>query len=123
MRCPGCGADNSETSKFCRYCATPISAQSSSTSGYMPSVPPPGAEAYREPPQATYEPAPEPPARRVVGQRLCPRCTSPTILKGSTPAWAVVMAVVLFPIFCFFSLFFLLIKEPSTCLQCGFRFK
>jgi hypothetical protein len=125
MDCPRCRTENRDGSNFCRYCAAPLSAgQSEPTSGYIPSVPPPAAQQYpgfQTPP--SFETPPQPPARRVVAQRLCPRCSSPQILKGTTPVWAVVLSIVTFPIFCFLSLFFLLIKDPCRCLQCGFRFK
>jgi hypothetical protein len=124
MDCPRCGTENRDGSNFCRYCAAPLAAnQPDPTSGYIPSVPPPAQErpGFQTPP--SYEMPPPPPARRVVAQRLCPRCSSAQILKGSTPVWAVILSIVTFPIFCFFSLFFLLIKEPCRCLQCGFTFK
>jgi len=125
MQCPTCKAENREGSNFCRYCAASlVDPRSGPTSGYIPSVPPPNAEAYQpQQPSFSHETPPSPPARRVVGQRLCPRCSAASILKGKTPVWAIVLAVVTFPIFCFFSLFFLLVKEPSRCMRCGLEFK
>ena len=125
MQCPSCRAENREGSNFCRYCAASlVDTQSAPPSGYIPSVPPPNADAYRQhQPEFIHEPPPSPPARRVVAQRLCPRCSSSSILKGTTPVWAIVLAIVTFPIFCFFSLFFLLVKLPSRCMRCGLEFK
>jgi hypothetical protein len=90
----------------------------------MPTVPPPPVEQPEYGPAVGFEVPPQPPAPRpVVGQRLCPRCNSSSILKGSTPVWAIVLTIVTFPIFCVFSLFFLLIKEPNRCLHCELEFK
>ena len=121
MQCQNCKAENREGSNFCRYCAASLV---DPPSGYVPSVPPPNSEAYRQhQPAFSHEAPPSPPARRVVAPRLCPRCSAASILKGTTPVWAIVLTVVTFPIFCFFSLFFLLVKEPSRCMRCGLEFK
>ena len=125
MQCPSCRAENREGSNFCRYCsASLVNTQTDPPSGYIPSVPPPHEEAYRQhQPSFTHEPPPSPPARQVVAPRLCPRCSSAGVIKGTTPPWAIVLAIVTFPIFCFFSLFFLLVKGPSRCVRCGLEFK
>ena len=125
MQCPQCGAENRDGSNFCRYCSKPLAARTQDpNSGYVPSVPPPGASAYGTyNPPADYQQPPPTPARPVVGQILCPRCGSASILKGGTPQWAVILAVVGFLLVCIFSLFFLLIKEPNRCLNCGLEFK
>lgn len=126
MRCPKCGAENRDESNFCRYCATPLAvARPDPPSGYIPSVPPPPAEqqgAYHPP--VTYQQQPQPPAPLpVVGQRTCPRCGSPRILKGGIATWAVVATIVGFFFVLCFSLFFLLVKDPNKCLNCGLEFK
>ena len=125
MQCPSCRAENREGSNFCRYCAASlVDPRSDPPSGYIPTVPPRTEEAYRQHQPVFNQEAPaSPPARRVVAPRLCPRCSASTILKGTIPVWAMVLAGVTFPIFCFFSLFFLLIKGPSRCLRCGLEFK
>ncbi|HXG67898.1 MAG TPA: zinc-ribbon domain-containing protein [Blastocatellia bacterium] len=125
MLCPKCGAENREGSNYCRYCSTPLAAKSSEpNSGYIPSVPPPGTQQYGiyHPPQ-NYQQAPQPPARPVVGQLICPRCGSPNVVKGGTPLWATLTAIIGFFFICVFSLFFLLVKEPHRCLNCGLEFK
>jgi hypothetical protein len=107
MLCPKCGAENRPESNFCRYCSNPLTQQTGSTSGYVPSVPPPGT-AYM---------------RQAVGALCCPRCASTNVVKGGIPMWATLVAVIGFFFVCFFSLFFLLVKEPHRCLNCGFQFK
>jgi predicted RNA-binding Zn-ribbon protein involved in translation (DUF1610 family) len=124
MQCPRCGAENREGSNFCRYCSNPFTAHPSKPdSGYIPTVPPPGAAPYYQPPPIYQTPPALPVPRPAVGHTLCPRCGSTSILKGSTPTWAVVSAVVGFFLVCFLSLFFLLIKDPNRCLNCGLEFK
>jgi hypothetical protein len=126
MQCPKCGSENREGSNFCRYCAAPLTAQKSEpNSGYIPSVPPPNANSFGNyyPPASYQQPPPLPAARPVVGQLVCPRCGSPQVVKGGTPLWATLVAVIGFFVVCFLSLFFLLIKEPSRCLNCGLEFK
>jgi hypothetical protein len=125
MQCPSCRAENREGSNFCRYCAASfVDPRTDPPSGYIPTVPPRNEEAYRQhQPVFNQEAPPSPPARRVVAPRLCPRCSASSIQKGTIPVWAMVLAGVTFPIFCFFSLFFLLIKGPSRCLRCGLEFK
>jgi Double zinc ribbon len=129
MQCPACGADNREGSNFCRLCSTPLTAEASRPdSGYIPSVPPPdqrGPKPYF-PPQ-NFQQAPPPlaprPVRQVVPLRLCPRCNSASVIKGSIPLWAILVAVIGAPFTCLLSLLFLLVKEPHRCLGCGLAFK
>ena len=142
MKCPRCGAENREGSNFCRYCSHRFNApESKPNSGYTPSVPPPEATAFREqyPPQnyqnpptqhqhTSYQqpppmPVPMPPPQYAWGSLLCPRCGSMSVNKGSTPVWAILLAIILALPTCFLSLFFLLIKDPNRCLNCGIEFR
>ena len=127
MKCLKCGAENRDESNFCRYCAAPLMVQDRDPrpgSGYVPSVPPPGASSYSNySPPANYQQQPQPPARPAVGHIMCPRCGSTSVIKGGISQWAVILAVVGFLVVCFFSLFFLLIKDPNRCLNCGLDFK
>lgn len=120
MKCPSCGAENREGSNFCRYCAARLT-----TSGYIPSVPPPPpAEAYNPSyPPLAFETPPTPPARVGKGQLVCPRCGSTNVIKGGIPTWAIIAAVVGFLVVLCFSLLFLLVKEPHRCVHCGLEFK
>jgi Double zinc ribbon len=141
MKCPRCGAENREGSNFCRYCSHRFSApESKPNSGYVPSVPPPEANAFREQyppqnpqyppaqqPQANYQqppplPAPVPPPY-AWGHLLCPRCGAMSVTKGATPVWAILLAIILALPTCFLSLFFLMIKDPNRCLNCGIEFR
>ena len=130
MRCPNCGAENREGSNFCRYCSHRFSAQNPKpNSGYVPSVPPPEATAFREqyPPvqqqQPNFQQPPPVPVPYVWGQLPCPRCGAISVTRGTTPVWAIVLAIVLALPTCFFSLFFLMIKDPNRCLHCGLEFR
>jgi Double zinc ribbon len=126
MQCSRCGSENREGSNFCRYCATPLTAEGADPgSGYIPSVPPPVAQKPGEYyPPSTYQPPPPHPAHRpAVGQLTCPRCGSISVMKGGTPQWAIIVSIVGLLIVCIFSLFFLLIKDPNRCLNCGLEFR
>lgn len=124
MRCLKCGAENRDESNFCRYCATPLTAaKPDPPSGYIPSVPPPAEQPVTYYPPATYQQPPQPPVLPIVGQLTCPRCGSHRVLKGGIATWAIVVAIVGFLIVLCFSLFFLLVKDPNKCLNCGFEFK
>lgn len=129
MVCPKCGADNREGSNFCRYCSTQLTERSAEpNSGYIPSVPPPESNPYSYPPpppfQQAYQQPPPPlmPVRPVIGQLVCPRCGATNVVKGGTPQWAIIVAIVGLFVVCVLSLFFLLVKEPNRCLHCGFEF-
>lgn len=134
MVCAKCGAENREGSNFCRYCSAPLTTQSQGPpSGYIPSVPPPPARgtnppanfyappAYQEP-QPSYQ-TPQPLARSVVPAKLCVRCNSTSVVKGTVPLWAILVAVIGALPTCFLSLLFLLVKDPNKCLNCGLEFK
>jgi hypothetical protein len=138
MNCPQCGTDNRGESNFCRFCGYNLTpTQVNPDSGYIPSVPPPEATAYKEPyppenyqpyPPENYQTPPAPPvynpqAQPAWGQLVCPRCGSLNVVKGGTPTWAIVLAVVLAIFICFLSLLFLLVKEPHRCMNCGNEFK
>jgi RNA polymerase subunit RPABC4/transcription elongation factor Spt4 len=124
MQCPKCGAQNRDESNFCRYCATPLAAADQSReSGYIPSVPPPGADSFANSyPPPGYQPQPQPPAQVLPGQLICPRCGSNKVIKGGTPQWAILVAVIGFFVVCFLSLFFLMVKDKNQCLHCGLHF-
>lgn len=129
MQCRGCGADNREGSNYCRLCSAPLTAEAPRPdSGYIPSVPPRDQRAPNAyyPPQ-TFQQAPQPPAPRPVRQavpmRLCPRCNSASVIKGTIPLWAILVAVIGAPFTCLLSLLFLLVKEPHRCVSCGLDFK
>jgi DNA-directed RNA polymerase subunit RPC12/RpoP len=126
MVCGRCGAENREGSNFCRYCSAPLT-DPQPGSGYIPSIPPPPAQAANA--RSTYYPPtfktpPQPPARSsVVPPMLCPRCNSTGVVKGTVPLWAILVAVIGAPFTCLLSLFFLLVKDPHRCLNCGLEFK
>jgi hypothetical protein len=134
MICPRCGAENREGSNFCRYCSFNFAEQGGRpNSGYIPSVPPPDATSFKqyygpqtapEPPapQAYRQPPPVP-AKYAHGQRPCPRCGSMSVSKGTTPVWAILLAVILALPTCFISLFFLMVRDPNHCLTCGVEFR
>jgi hypothetical protein len=129
MLCAECGADNREGSNFCRLCSAPLTAEDSRPdSGYIPSIPPPDQRRPNpySPPQ-NFQQAPPPlaarPKRQVVPLRLCPRCNSASVMKGTIPLWAILVAVIGAPFTCLLSLLFLLVKEPNRCLGCGLDFK
>jgi hypothetical protein len=124
MQCPRCGAQNRDESNFCRYCATPLSAANAQRdSGYVPSVPPPEANPYSNSyPPPNYQQPPYPPAIAAQGQLICPRCGSNKVIKGGTPQWAILAAVIGFFLVCFLSLFFLMAKDKNQCLHCGLYF-
>ena len=123
MQCPRCGVENREGSNFCRYCSAPLEGAARPDSGYVPTVPPPEAtdQGYRPPP--VYQTPPPRPARQVVPPLVCPRCSTQNVVKGSTPLWAIVVAVVAALPTCFLSLFFLLLRDPNRCMHCGFQYK
>lgn len=126
MICAKCGAENREGSNFCRYCSAPLVQQSPpTTSGYIPSVPPPPVEGVRPVyyPPTSYQTPPQPPARSVVPPLLCPRCNATGVVKGTVPLWAILVAVIGAPFTCLLSLLFLLVKDPHRCLNCGLEFK
>jgi ribosomal protein L37AE/L43A len=135
MRCPRCGTENREGSNFCRYCSFNLAAEGTKPdSGYIPSVPPPDATSFKQyyDPQAAEAPPAQPeryrqptpfPGKYVHGQTPCPRCGSMSVNKGATPVWAILLAVILVPFTCFLSLFFLLIRDPNRCLNCGGEFR
>jgi hypothetical protein len=58
----------------------------------------------------------------MIGQLICPRCGSTSVVKGGTPQWAIIVAIVGLFVVCFLSLFFLLVKEPNRCMHCGLEF-
>jgi zinc-ribbon domain len=127
MICVKCGAENRDGSNFCRYCSAPLT-QSEPTSGYIPSVPPPpaereGAPSSYYPPPSYGTPPPPPAARPVVPPMVCPRCNSTSVVKGTVPLWAILVAVIGAPFTCLLTLLFLLIKDPHRCLNCGLEFK
>jgi hypothetical protein len=127
LQCAKCGSENREESNYCRYCSAPLRQPADPNSGYIPSVPPVGTANFpggNMPPQ-NFQQAPPLPAHahKVVGQLTCPRCQSVNVIKGSIPLWATLMAVIGFFLVCIFSLFFLLVKEPNRCLNCGLEFK
>lgn len=134
MICAKCGAENREGSNFCRYCSAPLTPQSQGpSSGYIPSVPPPPTPGSSPPPnyyappnyqtpQPSYQ-TPQPMARRVVPAKLCARCNSTSVVKGTVPLWAILVAVIGAPFTCLLSLLFLLVKDPNKCLNCGLEFK
>ena len=134
MVCAKCGAENREGSNFCRYCSAPLTPQSQGPpSGYIPSVPPPHAPGTSPPPnyyappsyqtpQPSYQ-TPQPMARPVVPAKLCVRCNSTSVVKGTVPLWAILVAVIGAPFTCLLSLLFLLVKDPNKCLNCGLEFK
>jgi zinc-ribbon domain len=128
MLCVKCGAENREGSNFCRYCSAQLTQQSTDpTSGYIPSVPPPPTpgsstqQGYYS--QPSYQTPPQPLARSVVPPKLCPRCNSISVVKGTVPLWAILVAVIGAPFTCLLSLLFLLVKDPNKCLNCGLEFK
>jgi hypothetical protein len=124
LQCSKCGAENRDESRFCRYCAAPLQSPSDPNSGYIPSVPPAGAgfASGNFPPQ-NFQQAPQPPMRQAVGQLCCPRCNSVNVIKGGIPLWATLVAIIGFFFVCVLSLFFLLVKEPHRCMNCGLEFK
>lgn len=134
MICAKCGAENREGSNFCRYCSAPLTQQSQgSPSGYIPSVPPPPAPGTNPPPnyyaqpnyqtpQPSYQPQQQM-ARPVVPAKLCVRCNSASVVKGTVPLWAILVAVIGAPFTCLLSLLFLLVKDPNRCINCGLEFK
>jgi hypothetical protein len=123
MLCPKCGAENRTESNFCRYCSNPLTKQTGSTSGYVPSVPPPGTAYGNAPNSQPFQPPPPLPMRQAAGTLCCPRCASTNVIKGGIPLWATLVAVIGFFFICFLSLLFLLVKEPHRCLNCGLEFK
>ena len=46
-----------------------------------------------------------------------------SVTRGTTPVWAIVLAILLALPTCFLSLFFLMIKDPNKCLNCGLEFR
>lgn len=129
MICAKCGAENRDGSNFCRYCSAQLTQLNQDpTSGYIPSVPPqpaPGAPAASPyyPPPPSYQTPPRPMARQVVPSKMCPRCNSTSVAKGTIPLWAILVAVIGAPFTCLLSLLFLLVKDPNSCLNCGLEFK
>lgn len=133
MICAKCGAENRQGSNFCRYCSAPLTPKSQDpASGYIPSVPPPptpgtspSANFYASPSYQTPPgyPAPQPSARPVVPAKVCLRCNSTNVVKGTVPLWAILVAVIGAPFTCLLSLLFLLVKDPHRCLNCGLEFK
>ena len=134
MICAKCGAENREGSNFCRYCSAPLTPQSQGPpSGYIPSVPPPHAPGTSPPPNYYAPPSyqtpqpsyrtPKPMARPVVPAKQCVRCNSTSVVKGTVPLWAILVAVIGAPFTCLLSLLFLLVKDPNKCLNCGLEFK
>src|SRR5947209_10747646 len=104
MNCPQCGTENRGESNFCRFCGYNLLAtEANADSGYVPSVPPPEAGGFKEPyapenyqmppPPPVYNPQPQP--QPAWGVLVCPRCGSTNVSKGGTPAWAIIVAVVL----------------------------
>jgi hypothetical protein len=127
MNCPQCGTENRGASNFCRFCGYNLGArEANADSGYVPSVPPPEATDFRNThPPESYQPPPALPVYTppMPGDLICPRCHNRSVDKGSTPPWAVILAIVLVPCTFFLSLFFLLVKGPHRCLTCGNAFK
>jgi ribosomal protein L40E len=127
MICAKCGAENRDGSNFCRYCSAPLTPQSQEpTSGYIPSIPPPPSPGTASPgyyPPPSYQTPPQPLAKSVVPSRMCLRCNSTSVIKGTVPLWAILVAVIGAPFTCLLSLLFLLIKDPNKCLNCGLEFK
>ena len=125
LHCANCGAENRDESRYCRYCSAPLRQPADPNSGYIPSVPPVGSANFpggNMPPQ-NFQQAPPLPMPKMVGQLSCPRCQSVNVIKGGIPLWATLVAVIGFFFVCIFSLFFLLVKEPHRCLNCGLEFK
>jgi ribosomal protein S27AE len=54
---------------------------------------------------------------------MCPRCGSTYTQKGGIPTWAVLTAILGIFVVCLFSLLFLLVKDESTCYNCGMKWK
>jgi hypothetical protein len=125
LLCSKCGAENRDESNFCRYCSALLRQPADPNSGYIPSVPPVGTAGFAGAnyPPPNYQQAPPSPMRQAVGQLCCPRCASVNVIKGGIPLWATLVAVIGFFFVCIFSLFFLLVKEPHRCLNCGLEFK
>jgi zinc ribbon protein len=124
MQCPRCGAENREGSNFCRYCSETLTQPGPAQSGYIPSVPPPNSQAQGYRPPQNFQTPPQPPLPRpVVPAILCPRCHNASVLKGTTPLWAILVAVIGAPFTCLLSLLFLLVKDPHRCINCGLEFK
>jgi hypothetical protein len=98
--CVKCGAPLPANASFCTQCSTPRQG------------------ATLRPPNA-----PVAPVAPLAGQLVCPRCGSTNVLKGKIAQWAIIAAIVGFFIVCVLSLFFLLVKEPNRCLNCGYEFK
>jgi hypothetical protein len=46
-----------------------------------------------------------------------------SVSTGTTPVWAILLAVILAIPTCFVSLFFLMIRDPNKCLHCGVEFR
>lgn len=127
MNCAKCGAENREGSNYCRYCSAPLTLRNQGpASGYIPSVPPPTAPGTNPPPNfyapPSYQP-PQPLSRPVVPAKVCVRCNSSSVVKGTVPLWAILVAVIGAPFTCLLSLLFLLVKDPNKCLNCGLEFK
>src|SRR5512143_4227526 len=127
MNCAKCGAENREGSNYCRYCSAPLTLGSQGpASGYIPSVPPPPAPGTSPPPTFYAPPSyqtPQPLSRPVVPAKVCVRCNSASVVKGTVPLWAILVAVSGAPFACLLSLLFLLVKDPNKCLNCGLEFK
>jgi hypothetical protein len=111
MQCPSCKGGEIARVRIsvATVTASLVDPRQGPPSATFHSVPRHNAEAYRQhQPVFSHETPPSPPARRVIAQRLCPamqRCQRPS--KARQPVWAIVLSIVTFPIFCFFSLFFL----------------
>jgi uncharacterized membrane protein YvbJ len=133
MNCPYCGATvamlealpknsspqpaTADRKTFCVKCGAELHPQA----GFCTKCGATRASVNAQPPQ--YSVPPGAPIKAMPGQLACPRCGSLNVTKGTIPQWAMIAAIVGFLIVCVFSLFFLMVKDPNRCLNCGYTFK
>ena len=108
--CVKCGAELHPQAGFCTKCGATranvnFQQQQPMMSPQQPGMPPPQ------------------PRGHMPGQLVCPRCGSTNVLKAKTAQWALIAAIVGFFLICALSLFFLMIKDPNRCLNCGYQFQ
>jgi ribosomal protein L40E len=99
--CVKCGAELHPQAGFCTKCGT-----TRSNVNFQQQQP-------MMPPQ---------PHGHMHGQLVCPRCGSTNVLKAKTAQWALIAAIIGFFLVCVLSLFFLMVKDPNRCLNCGYQF-